>query len=814
MSDRMVKEVQQWLNDTYPAYFKYDETGKENGSYPIEPDGYTGTKTVKALVMAVQIHYHLTPVDGIWGNATSAACATLKEGISDETIIRIAQGGFYCKGYNPGGFDGEFGTGMESAIQAYKENLGITGNGVLEPEVFKSLLTTDPSVLVNSGRPAVREVQQYLNKNYYSLYKSSLGYIPTGGVYERKTSKALIYAIQKEIGTTADGALGPNTFKLFPSISVGCTNTNIVKILQAALICNSNYSMFDGVYSEDLANAVEAFQKFMCLDIDSQVEPGKVNRRTWGALLWSRGDTDRKPNACDCRKKILSADTAAALYDEGFRYIGRYLTNVENGTDKKLTPAEVSILLNAGLKIFPIFQEAATITVLPSEFNYARGRSDAKRAFAAASELGLRDRTYIYFALDCDMTDDEVTKYALPYFEGIHDVNTENNDRYCIGVYGARNCCSRICKALLADSAFVSDMSTGYSGNLGYVMPDNWAFDQFYEHKNKGVAGEAFDLDYDMASGRDAGVSDVVLSYNPDVYNVPYPDHLPYESKETHILDILPSIRKLEDIYREFVSEPSMLNPIDCAKAVLDYLYKAQYEEYKWEFISPLNTLFIDYVNTYYSDDAEIKNLEKFISYDNEIKKRPQLLSDGEMGEFELPHWAVVVKCYIHSLVPGSWSAWAGDFATAVKEVYVHGGDNVQGYLALAEERIGDMEPEIINDETSRQFNYCDIIADLDGYAVHELINASESMHALSECISEYYTDRSKYAKRFQYFKPIIGFDDWNLYDIKEKILTHFVLVLKMSFAPKADKYPYAAPAAAIALAKNILFWAKYTSVI
>lgn len=816
MSDRMVKEVQQWLNDTYPAYFKYDATGKGNGSYPIEPDGYTGTRTVKALVMAIQIHYNLTPVDGIWGNATSSACATLKKGVTDETIIRIAQGGFYCKGYNPGGFDGIFGTGMENAIPKYKEDLGITGNSAMEPEVFKSLLTTDPSVLVTGGRSAVREVQKYLNKNYYILYKSKLGYIPTGGIYERKTSKALIYAIQKEIGTTADGLLGSNTFKMFPSISVGCTNTNIVKILQAALICNSDYSAFDGIYSEALSTAIERFQKFMRLDIDSQVELGKVNRRTWGALLWSKGDTDRKPNACDCSKKILSESTASALYNEGFRYIGRYLTNVQNGNDKKLTSEEISILLNAGLKIFPIFQESPKINILPSDFNYARGQNDAKRAFAAASELGLKDKTCIYFSLDCDMTDDEITKYAFPYFEGICDANANINDRYCIGIYGARNYCSRICNAFPVDNSFVSDMSTGYSGNLGYAMPNTWAFDQFEEYKNKHVADEVFDLDYDMASGRDAGVSEVVLFYNPDEYQVPYPEQLPYESRETHILDIIPSIRRLEDIYREFLSDPDDLDPTECSKAVLDYLFRGQFDEYRWDVISPINTSFINYVTEHYADDEKIQDLNDYITgrEENNITYRVKLLSDKGLGEFELPHLAVVIKCYIQSFVPGSWSAWAGDFASAVKEVYADVGDNVQEYLHFAESKIGAMEPAEADFKHLVQFNYCDIIADLDGYAICEMMHGNGSMNALSECISAYYSDNSKYAKRFQYFKPLIGFENWNLYDIKEKILTHFTDVIQMLLAPEANKYPYAAPAAAIALAKNILFWAKQTSVI
>lgn len=58
MADLKVKEVQQQLNDTFPSYFRYGEDDDEIncGSYPIKPDGYTGTKTVKALVMVIQIH--------------------------------------------------------------------------------------------------------------------------------------------------------------------------------------------------------------------------------------------------------------------------------------------------------------------------------------------------------------------------------------------------------------------------------------------------------------------------------------------------------------------------------------------------------------------------------------------------------------------------------------------------------------------------------------------------------------------------------------------------------------------------------------
>ena len=47
-------------------------------------------------------------------------------------------------------------------------------------------------------------------------------------------------------------------------------------------------------------------------------------------------------------------------------------------------------------------------------------------------------------------------------------------------------------------------MSYGWSGNLGFRMPKNWAFDQFTEY----VAGSTgIDIDQDASSGRDLGVA-------------------------------------------------------------------------------------------------------------------------------------------------------------------------------------------------------------------------------------------------------------------------------------------------------------------
>ncbi|WP_373799500.1 glycoside hydrolase domain-containing protein [Bacteroides heparinolyticus] len=821
--DLRVQEVQLWLGETYPQYFYYDEDGNASGSYPIKPDGITGNTTVKALIMALQIHKQLIPIDGIWGNTTSNAYPVVNRNTTDTTVVKILQGAFLCKGYNPGPFDGIFGNATADAVKKFKNNLGMSGDENLSAEYFKSLLTTDATVLLFSGNAKIRLVQQYLNGKYYSLFKNKLSFLPTGGIFERKTSKALIYAIQKEVGVTSDGVLGPATFSALPNLEIGCSNQSHVKILQAALICNGYNANFDGVYDSALSAIIESFQKFMCLNIDPMVTLGKINRRTWGALLWSKGDIERTPNACDCRTKILNSDLAVALFNQGFRFIGRYLTNVEpNGYDKKMSREEVSILLDAGLNIFPIFQESPHSPVRPTDFNRVRGESDAERAIEAALSLGFEENTILYFALDCDMTEEDIADYAVPYFAGIKSVFVKHLNYYKIGVYGSRNSCQTICDNKYAVSSFVSDMSTGYSGNLGYLLPANWAFEQFVEKKKYSLANHIFDLDYDMASGKDNGVTTLDLAFDKSNYHPPYIPTAEEIADLKSILELIPAIHWLEETYYSShgITNPDVIQAQTCFMAVLDFLYQYQYNEYKWEFISPKDDEFINLINTRYSENQYYKELLPYIyatevgEGNDKISTRAKLVTDGNLGIFELPHLAVVIKCYINSLAPGSWSAWAGDFATAVMEVYANCGSNSEAYIALSSEKIGAMEDDVVTVTQALQFNYCDLIADIDGYKIQKLIENSSGMYSLSECIEEYYCNSNMHKKRYQYFKSILKFDDWNVISIKTEILKEFNLILKRFFAPQADDFPYSKDAAAIVLAMNIIYWAKYTSVI
>ena len=797
MPDLRVKEVQQWLNDTYPKYFKYDEDSSKCGTYPVKPDGNTGTKTVKALVMAVQIHYNLTPVDGVWGNATSAACAQIKEGLTDSTIIRIAQGGFYCKGYAPGGFDGIFGNNLAKAIEKFKKDLGITVSKVLEPEVFKSLLTTDPTVLVNEDKKMVRIVQQYLNGNYYNLFKAKLGYIPTGGIYERKTNKALIYAFQKEIGTTADGAIGTNTFKAMPEIEKGCSKTAIVKILQAALICNGYIvDELNGVYDSTLETKVSAFQQFMCLDNDPIVELGKVNRRTWGALLLSKGDFVRPANAGDCWQR-LNAVKAKSLYDAGYRYIGRYLTKVQGGLDKNLTAEEITSVTSAGLKIFPIFQESNNAI---GDFNYVSGYLNGYDAIMAATQLLIPSETTIYFAVDFDALEEQVKDEITEYFRGINKAKEDLNAAYGVGIYSARNTCSIICERGLATSSFVSDMSTGYSGNLGFLMPDNWAYDQYASKKITASDGSTFDLDQVMASGKakyfNQGEFDENDFWDAHKYNIRLDALQSYSNHAESISTVLPLIEELENAYWEYNPQGKTQ---DCILAVLYYLWRDKYgidsaDGSQFSVTLKTDGVFVARVNA--NDQyAELKTkISNYITGAYTYLKDEDSVTEADVNNMEytfsrmieLPHLAVIISAYLHHTLEGfikkEWYGWAGDLATGIKEVNILAENNLNATaIEHARDRIGKMEvladnPYNLAPTNEVQMNYCDVIADMDAIGIVTLIERKKvqnenDKHILSSAMRLYY--EGFYKKRCAYWLNEVKPSEYSIEGVTKALVSY-----------------------------------------
>ncbi|WP_438421127.1 glycoside hydrolase domain-containing protein [Bacillus siamensis] len=531
--DEMVLETQQWLNETYKGRHGYSK---------VPENGKTGWDTIYGLTRALQIELGISEPADNFGPTTQRLFKPLKKQAPDSkptNMNYILQGALWCKGFNPGGFSGVFYENTESAVKEFQKAAGLTNqDGIVTALIMKALLDMSAFRLVAGGDKRIRQIQQNLNRDYNDY----IGLMPCDGLYARDTNKALIYALQKEEGmstSVANGFFGNGTTSLCPTLTPGDSRTGFVLIVQYALYCNGKSfdpGEFDGKYGVSVVSAVKAFQEFMCLP-----QTGYADMPTIKALLSSSGDTTRAASACDTAA-IITADTAKTLRENGYKIVGRYLTgNVRTSsglTSKALTSKELSTIFDAGLSVFPIYQDGGYES---SYFVKDQGTRDAYSAASAARRLGFPSGTTIYFAVDFDAYDYEVTDKIIPYFQEIKSAFMKMQafstaPKYEIGVYGPRNICIRTAEAGLTKYSFTANMSTGFSGNLGYPMPKNWAFDQFYEGTIGSGAGKVA-IDKDGYSGKDSGVSSVHPPSDPV-----------YDARLRTLTDILTTIPALENV--------------------------------------------------------------------------------------------------------------------------------------------------------------------------------------------------------------------------------------------------------------------------
>jgi len=137
-------------------------------------------------------------------------------------------------------------------------------------------------------------------------------------------------------------------------------------------------------------------------------------------------------------------------------------------------------------------------------FTYPKGYDQAATAHHKAYEHRLPAGTCIYFAVDFDALDIDIDGGIKQYFQGVKAALTDLGSRFTFGVYGSRNVCTRISREVGARWSLVSGMSWGYSGNLGFALPENWALNQIRESE----FAPGWGLDHDVwRSGADPGVS-------------------------------------------------------------------------------------------------------------------------------------------------------------------------------------------------------------------------------------------------------------------------------------------------------------------
>lgn len=699
--DDMVLEVQVWLNATYG-----EEIIEAMGS-PIEENGKTSWEVTNGLLIGLQVELGVPTPAPSFGPTTEAyldAYGPISEGNNDDNanINQIIQGGCYATGYNPYGFNGIFDEYLSAAIMELEMNIGITATGIVDTKLMKALLTMNAYVLLAGGSTGVREFQQWLNGTYKN--KEAFDYIPCDGLYSRTTQEGIVYGIQYEcdLDDVANGSFGPTTkanLKEKGQVYVGDDDSvkgnYFVHLFTGAFLCNNVESniTFDGVYDDLLSEGVREFQTFTAVTID-----GQGNYETWCELLVSTGDETRSTTALDCSVEKVTEERAKLFKESGYKYIGRYIIEIDGGLDKALEQYEIDNIFDNNMSIIPIFQMGGSYS---DYFTSDMGEEDAEIAFDKARHTyGIPKRTTIYFAVDYDAYEYEAYAGIKDYFQAINEVFGKYSNYYHVGIYASRNICQIIYNEELVNNSYVSGMSTGYSGNLGYSLPTNWVFNQIAEDYDLGI-------DRVVANDKDTG-------FNKQLFTT-----------EDINENLWLSMEKIYNLAMEYhpLGGTNLWN-----KYVMDYYRVEKYSGIVWAGIDgSIETGFLDYLeaNGISPYDVNINNLD------------PE-----RDAELDFSHLIATCEGYYLNGISkktepnrGDFGGWCGDFVSLFANYYNSDYTSINDYMSencLAD----DFETPI---ETT-SFGLVDYVSDIDACLIAAKLIENEEL-TIYEALRDYYNN-------------------------------------------------------------------------
>lgn len=764
--DERVLQTQQWLNATYA----------NNPSYTsINEDGQTGNATFTALIKALQIELGGITVDGSFGDSTinrlKAVHPTFSEVDDPETAEEnnyhyIIQGSLWCKGYNPGGFTGIFGAQTTSAIKLFQQHAGITQDGIVKPYILQGIMNTDGYEFITGTDDEIHkhQVQQDMNMRYGERF----GLVAPNGLWERKCHKTLIKCCQFEWGLSGpDGVYGDNTYNAAPTLSKNTSGwTNSKRLLQYALTINGFYpGGLTGTFGDGTYNAVYNFQSFMCLGAD-----GIAGKNTWISLLKSCGYSGRAATACDTATRLTSS-AATALKNAGYNIVGRYLTKVPGGLDKNMTAAEIAIMADADLKVFPIFQLASDGA---ESFTNAIGLEHGRQARDAAKQFGFPDGCTIYFAVDYDVPMADIDEHIIPYFLGISTYISP----YKVGVYGPRSVCNALADMHLTEYSMVADMSSGFTGNIGVKMPENWAFDQFFETTQAGIG-----IDKCIESPRQTSVPAGFLTpacggedYQILSHHTMVPVNGQYKCVDCGYQNSF--IEMVEDLFRLADQYDSTLSIPQKNLLVLQYIRirNSSYNSEIWTASGGLDSDFISYVGGY-SDRVTQLFIKDLVMKDPTTKR-----------DIDMTHLCATTSALVHtttlaeaaSAIGQSWIDIVADILVPgqILDIIVDGMlDHLAGWGAdlwqvgnSAQAKYGTTDlPENIStilknaigntgnppfpgiDVATDPFSWDDLCGDVDAMNIYTML----SNNTLQKALVDYYS--SGYSTRFSTFVSNMG---------------------------------------------------------
>lgn len=261
--DPQVRLTQQWLNNTYGHHAQW---------VPVTVNGHTGWPTMYGLIRALQIELGITTLSDNFGPTTLSHFTTqvgsIGRSTTNKNLLRIAQGGLWCKGYHGGYSPGNFDDDVAAGIRFLTGDMGFAPVQSIAPKVMKALLSMDAYKILGGGNASRRAVQQWLNSEYAT--RTDFPILPCDGLYSRGAQQGLMFAIQYEAGMAdgvANGNFGPGTRSALQSqghVSLGSVDSakNWVRLFQVGLRFNGYEAPFNGAFDAQTRDSVAIFQSF------------------------------------------------------------------------------------------------------------------------------------------------------------------------------------------------------------------------------------------------------------------------------------------------------------------------------------------------------------------------------------------------------------------------------------------------------------------------------------------------------------------------------------------------------------------------
>ncbi len=237
----------------------------------------------------------------------SAGTPQLKVGASGPAVVQL-QRALAAAGFNPSGFDGNFGPKTLAAVQAFQKSVGLGGSGLVGANTWGALgkgntaaPASTPAPAKTAAPPTIKQGNTGNHVRWMQALLQQRGFYSSAvdGKFGPNTHAA-VSAFQKSVGLGGSGVVGPKTWAALakpaaggsapspsapaktaapPTIKQGSTGDH-VRWMQALLKQRGFYSSaVDGNFGPKTHASVAAFQRSVGLR-----GSGLVGPNTWAAL--------------------------------------------------------------------------------------------------------------------------------------------------------------------------------------------------------------------------------------------------------------------------------------------------------------------------------------------------------------------------------------------------------------------------------------------------------------------------------------------------------------------------------------------------